>query len=89
MSGFSKSQSRRSAMRIPETCERCNGPAIVYATVQGSQFTTRYRRCRICGATSKTVSVNRVLFSNDIDRNEAMAAILQVSTDSQLLGNLK
>lgn len=63
-------------MRIPETCEHCSGPAIVYATVQGSQFTTRYRRCRNCGATSKTVSVNRVLFSNDIGRNGAMAGTM-------------
>ncbi|MCX7399704.1 MAG: hypothetical protein NT138_18705 [Planctomycetales bacterium] len=63
-------------MRIPETCERCNGPAIVYATVQGSQFTTRYRRCRICGATSKTISVNPFLLSNDIDHNEAASTTM-------------
>ena len=70
-------------MRIPETCQHCGGAAIVYATVQGSQFTTRYRRCRICGATSKSVSVNPFLFSNDIDHNEA-ASVTMATTNFTL-----
>ena len=43
-------------MRIADDCEHCpDGRALVYATIQGHEFTTRYRRCDSCGETSKTI----------------------------------
>ena len=56
-------------MRIPETCKICCGPAIVFCSVRGSMFTTRYRRCRNCGKTSKSVSVNPFLFGSDFSHS--------------------
>ena len=64
--GVSKNLRSDVHMRIPASCAICGGPAIVYATVQGRQFRTQYRRCSTCGRTSKSVSMNRVLFSNDL-----------------------
>ena len=61
-----KSSERTFSMRIPANCKICGGPAITYCSVRGSQFTTRYRRCRCCGATSKSISVIPILFSSDI-----------------------
>ena len=43
--------------RIPSRCQDCGGRNLVYATILGDMFKTRYRKCESCGVTSKAISV--------------------------------
>ncbi len=44
-------------MRIADDCNQClAGKAKVYATIKGTEYVTRYRRCSSCGETSKTIA---------------------------------
>ena len=62
---FCATNRKKRMARIPETCQHCGGASVTYCTVRGSQFVTRYRRCRICGETSKSISVNLGMLSRD------------------------
>ena len=42
---------------IPIPCPdcQCGGRRLIYRTVRGARYVTRYRRCVDCGAVSKTI----------------------------------
>ena len=62
-------------MRIAAQCD-CGGRALVYCTIQGDRYTTRYRCCDECGETSKSIQMKSVLSSNQpIEPEQANATI--------------
>lgn len=44
-------------MRVSEACKVCGGPAPTYCSIRGQRFVTRYKRCKHCGRTSKTIVI--------------------------------
>ena len=69
-------------MRIPESCGRCGGASVVYATIHGAAFTVRYRKCRTCNATSKGISMNQFLLSNELGHIEQRPEIMRAALNS-------
>ena len=64
-------------MRIADDCNSCpDGRALVYCTIQGERYITRYRCCDECGETSKSIALKTVLSSkHSVEPEQANATI--------------
>ena len=60
---------------------------VTYASVQGSAFRTRYKKCRGCGGTSKGISVIPRMPGKDIEHQRQTVVILREVHPTTFSGN--